>query len=146
MLKPGHDRDGYVVVTLCDSGRTKTVKVSRLVCSAFNGLHPIDQDICRHLDGDQSNNTPENLAWGTHQDNADDRVTHGTTLAGQDAPNAVFTQSQVNDLRTLYHKHMNHRLNNGYTRARRQFIADLAEQHGVSVHTLNTVIRKGYGL
>ena len=46
----------------------KTLKVHRLVCEAFNGL-PEDGEVCMHLDEDSRNNKPENLAWGTQQEN-----------------------------------------------------------------------------
>jgi hypothetical protein len=39
---------------------------------------------CRHLDGNPTNNTPENLAWGTHAENCMDTVRHGRSRASRD--------------------------------------------------------------
>lgn len=47
----------------------KTYKVSRLVCEAFNGPAPADQNICMHLDENSRNNQPSNLHWGTQKEN-----------------------------------------------------------------------------
>lgn len=47
-------------------GHTK--KVHRLVCEAFNGP-PVGKQVCMHLDEDSSNNTPDNLRWGTQKEN-----------------------------------------------------------------------------
>jgi hypothetical protein len=33
---------------------------------------------CRHLDGNRLNNHLSNLCWGTHQENIDDQIRHGT--------------------------------------------------------------------
>jgi hypothetical protein len=32
---------------------------------------------CRHLDGNPSNNRPDNLRWGTAKENAADMIRHG---------------------------------------------------------------------
>lgn len=53
-------------------GRYCNVYVHQAICTAFHGPPPFDGALVRHLDGDATNNRPENLAWGTHQDNADD--------------------------------------------------------------------------
>lgn len=74
-LKPGSAR-GYFVIKL---GR-KNVLVHRLVCEAFNGPPPPDKTIVRHLDGTRTNNHYQNLAWGTHAENAADRDAHGRTV------------------------------------------------------------------
>ena len=47
----------------------KTLKVSRLVCEAFNGTAPLGKPVCMHLDEDARNNNPENLSWGTQKEN-----------------------------------------------------------------------------
>jgi hypothetical protein len=46
----------------------KTLKVHRLVCEAFNGP-PQPGQICMHLNENSADNRPENLAWGTQQEN-----------------------------------------------------------------------------
>ncbi|MCM3521739.1 HNH endonuclease [Curtobacterium sp. P97] len=53
----------------------KRERAHRLVAQAF--VAPYFGDLVRHLDGDQTNNSAANLAWGTAQDNTDDRKRHG---------------------------------------------------------------------
>jgi len=73
-LKCGSDRDGYRVTHL----RTdRLLRVHALILDAFAGPRPAGK-VCRHLDGNRANNAIENLAWGTPQENNDDKVRHGT--------------------------------------------------------------------
>lgn len=76
ILRPAADRDGYQQVLLASGNRKETRKVHHLVCAAFNGERP-DGAQTRHLDGNSSNNTPANLAWGTNAENQADIVRHG---------------------------------------------------------------------
>ena len=46
--------------------------IHQVVCLAFHGAPPFAGALVRHLDGNCHNNHPDNLCWGTHQDNADD--------------------------------------------------------------------------
>ena len=46
-----------------------THKVARLVCEAFNGAAPDVESVCMHKDENAANNRPDNLAWGTQQQN-----------------------------------------------------------------------------
>lgn len=77
MMTPYPMRNGYLIVTLWRQGKQRTWLVHRLVLSAFVGL-PAEGDEGLHRDGDQTNNTLANLAWGTHSDNQFDQVAHGT--------------------------------------------------------------------
>ena len=81
ILKPTPDGDGYFQVILCHNAQRENRKIHRLVLEAFIGPCPEGQE-CRHLDGNKTNNRIENLAWGTPQDNADDRIRHGTAVGG----------------------------------------------------------------
>lgn len=106
------NRAGYLMVYVASAGRN--VAVHCLVAEAFLGPKPTPNHEVRHLDGDCTNNRPENLAWGTHQENIDDRERHGTTArgarngaytrpetrrAGELNGNAVLTGAQVADVR-----------------------------------------------
>lgn len=51
--------------------------VHQLVLFAFAGPRPAGM-VARHLNGDPTDNRPENLAWGTHSENNYDAVRHGT--------------------------------------------------------------------
>lgn len=68
--------NGYAVINL--TKKSGNVYVHRLVCETFHGKKPFTGAVVRHLDGDKTNNTPANLAWGTQSDNRFDDVANGT--------------------------------------------------------------------
>jgi hypothetical protein len=72
------NKQGYMFayVTFAD-GTKKSTRVHQLVCKAFHGLSPDDSLDVRHLNGDPTDNRPENLAWGTRSENMYDKVRHG---------------------------------------------------------------------
>lgn len=72
------NKRGYMFVTVTyTDGTSKSTRVHRLVCKAFHGL-PADESLdVRHLNGDSTDNRPENLAWGTRSENMYDKVRHG---------------------------------------------------------------------
>ena len=83
-LKPT-DKYGHLAVTLVRNGSQqrgtdrKDFKVHRLVALAFiNNPDPKKNTEIRHLNGIAWDNTVNNLAWGTRQDNINDAINHGT--------------------------------------------------------------------
>ena len=91
---------GYRYVMLSFGGGKAKQAVHRLVASAFLGL-PKEGQLCRHLNGDQLDNRAENLAWGSHVDNALDRVLHGTDARGENNPAAKLNSKKVRTVRRL---------------------------------------------
>lgn len=79
-------------------GSLGKVYLHRLVCEAFNGP-PMPGQVCRHLDGDKTNNDFTNLAWGTQAENVADQVRHGTTCSGERNGNAKLTRADVAAMR-----------------------------------------------
>lgn len=73
-LKPYTDKDGYLCVVLSHNSKLKGMKIHRLVLMSFAYRRGCDELETRHRDNNRSNNLLSNLHWGTHQDNADDRV------------------------------------------------------------------------
>lgn len=76
-LKPQISSTGYVRYWLCKEGAEGYIFAHRAVALAF---HPIDGSedlVVRHLDHDPANNVVENLAWGTHKENAYDSMRDG---------------------------------------------------------------------
>lgn len=69
-------KTGYAQVELKGARRGK-VTVHSLVLLAFIGPRPDGMQV-RHIDGDQSNNSLSNLAYGTVSENQYDQVRHGT--------------------------------------------------------------------
>ena len=77
LLVAAPNSKGYLTVTLCRDAVKTTKKIHALVAGAFLGSRPAGLEI-RHLDGNQTNNTLSNLAYGTPGENAADMVRHGT--------------------------------------------------------------------
>ena len=67
---------GYPIVRVLRNGTAVTKAVHHLVALAFYGEPEPGQQI-RHLNGTRTDNRPSNLAWGTAQENAQDRSRHG---------------------------------------------------------------------
>lgn len=146
-LRPAPQRDGYYHVTFRDGARrpTRTYKLHVLVCEAFHGPPPDGTVLVRHLDGDESNLAPENLAWGTYQDNADDAIRHGRSAPGESNPQARFTQLEVDALRREFDAVMAERRAGGFKYAPRGWLTEKAEAHGVSRVAVYRVVRgQGY--
>lgn len=66
--KPRLDKGGYLIVNIAINGRTKTVKVHRLVAEAFIP-NPYNLKTVNHLDECKTNNSVENLEWCSTADN-----------------------------------------------------------------------------
>ena len=99
-LKPIKDRDGYLLVGLYKNGKEFGHRVHRLVLETYVGPCPEGME-CRHLDGNSSNNSLPNLCWGTHQENEQDRLRHGTDNRGEKHGQAKLTESDVREIRDL---------------------------------------------
>ena len=80
---------GGKLLAIGHGGRTKTyqrvhlrpgtgqkpvwIAVHVLVCTTFHGPRP-EGLVCCHKDDDQENNRADNLYWGTHKENREDRA------------------------------------------------------------------------
>ena len=85
---------------MVSAGDQRKAYVHRLVCEAFYGEAPGDFPEVRHLDGDPTNNKPQNLDWGTKEQNAADRHAHGR-FSGDKSPNAKLSSRVVAEIQTL---------------------------------------------
>lgn len=70
------DKDGYPTVSLCKGSRQLALRVSRLVLLTFVGPPFTGAEAC-HKNHVRSDNRPENLHWGTRQENEDEKTTSG---------------------------------------------------------------------
>lgn len=66
----------YWELTLSRGGVQRTHHVHQLVCEAFHGRRPKGA-VVRHLNGQHTDNRPENLRWGTPKENTADMIRHG---------------------------------------------------------------------
>ena len=67
---------GYIYYVIWTNGRYHTVYMHRLLLETFVGPCPKGME-CRHLDDNKSNNSLDNLIWGTHIENCADRIKNG---------------------------------------------------------------------
>lgn len=96
-LKGSANGKGYLTVTPAVDGKYKTRLVHELVAEAFYGGRPLGSQI-RHLDGNQKNNAPENLDYGTQEQNWSDRLVNGVSL-GETHHNAKITNKIADEIR-----------------------------------------------
>lgn len=118
---------GYLRVTLAIKGGEKVEKVHKLVGLAFHGPRKDGQQM-RHLDGNKTNNTPGNLAWGTSEENTADKFIHNTLarMPGEANPSHKLTTIDVIAIRRMH--------SNG------QSSVDLARQFGMSQSMIRYII------
>jgi hypothetical protein len=100
-VKQNTDRDGYYTVCLCHDGHQRTVSVHTRVLNTFVGPCP-DGMVCRHLDGNHTNNHVSNLAWGTPRENSQDMILHGQSLPGEKHNMVKLTEEHVLEIRARY--------------------------------------------
>lgn len=101
ILKPTTMPNGYLQVGLYRADMSYSRRsVHSLVLEAFKGLRP-DGFVSRHMDGVRSNNTSDNLEWGTRAQNYDDSRRHGTNCEGERNGFSVLTDEQVIQIRKL---------------------------------------------
>ena len=117
-------RRGYRTVNLSDGTRKRQRYIHRLVLETFVGPAP-EGMVCRHLDGDRTNNTLGNLTWGTFAQNEHDKIRHGTKLVGEQI-NAKLTEAEVMEIRRL--------------RVEGMTFSGLADAYGVSRHNVKAIV------
>lgn len=90
--------NGYHRVSI-NRGKEKICTAHELVCSAFYGKKPEARWEVRHLDGNRGNNCPENLDWGTPEQNWIDRKAHGRGVR-EDHHNAKINMQIAESMRS----------------------------------------------
>jgi hypothetical protein len=98
ILSSSTDKDGYKKVVLHVQGKKIYKRVCRLVAEAWHE-NPQSFPEVRHLDGINTNDFPHNLAWGTSQQNAEDRINHGTQLKGSQINTSKLTEDIVREIK-----------------------------------------------
>ena len=98
-LKPKLTKAGHLSVHLSMGGKTVHRFVHRLVLEAFTGLRP-KGFVTRHLNGNKADNSPDNLRWGTPQENSDDAVRLGEQPHGTECWLSKLDWNKVDEIRT----------------------------------------------
>jgi hypothetical protein len=127
-LKLQPNRRGYLYVQAWDRQRPRKLWVHHACLLAFVGPRPSPKHEGRHLNGNNRDNRPANLAWGTRQDNVDDQRRHDKILTGERAPTAKLTVAQVAEIRSRYRA-------GGITQR------SLAELYGVDHMSIGRIVR-----
>lgn len=98
VLKSGTDKDGYQRVCLYQHGVSRNeFRVCALVYEAWHGPRPSGA-VVRHLDGVNTNDHRDNLAWGTPKQNSMDSQKHGTWVHGPRVNTAKLTEADVREI------------------------------------------------
>jgi len=90
-LKPKINVDGYHYFDLGKGvGGDKRISAHALVLLTFDKARPVGM-VIRHLDGNEKNNSLENICYGTYKENRADTVVHGTHVYGEATHNVKLT-------------------------------------------------------
>jgi len=71
-----NDKDGYKKVRVRLNGSFVTRRVHRLICEAFHGPPSKETPWALHNNGNNQDNRPENLRWGSPKQNTHDSLRH----------------------------------------------------------------------
>ncbi len=118
----------YCHVSLYDPSRKRRKwRVHILVLTTFVGPCP-DGMVCRHIDGNPTNNNVANLAWGTPRENSADRILHGTDYRGERVGTSKLNSSDALEIRRR--------------RADGEFLHVLAAEFGVSKYAIYSIAKR----
>jgi len=95
---------GYRSVSMCHNNVKVTRHVHRLICMAFHGMPRMKSLQVRHLDGNPGNNVPDNLRWGTQEENWMDREAHGRGIKGEKHHASKLTNLERSHIRWVVMK------------------------------------------
>lgn len=84
-----------------DGGSYDSKLVHSLVAMAWYGERPKGM-VVRHLDGNSQNNSPWNLAYGTHGENSQDAISHGSQVRGSNQHLAKLSEIDVRKLKLKF--------------------------------------------
>lgn len=119
--------DGYRRVRLVsDDGREVKRHVARFVLMAFAGIPPVGMQAC-HNNGCKSDDRLSNLRWATAQENATDKVLHGTSRLRRLGPSPM-SAIEVAQIREAFRR--------GTATTKR-----VAEWYGIHQRYVNDIIR-----
>ena len=119
---------GYAGVLLRDGpGHKWWAQIHRLVASAWHGPPPHSKSVVNHLNGDSTDNRPENLEWTDRAGNNAHAAKMGLCAKGEAHGMAKLTKDEVRAIRSQYVPyHVPARL--------------LAEQYGVSEGAISCIV------
>lgn len=121
-LSMATDKNGYKVVTLmCESGKTRTFFVHRLVLAAYDPRDGMDSLQVNHIDGHKDNNNISNLEWCTCMENIHHAMDNGLlNIVGEKHFRSLITDEQAREVRKRLNRgeriiHISREMNVPYT-------------------------------
>jgi hypothetical protein len=122
-----HINHGYQEVSIAGQNHKKAV----LVCTAWHGPKPFEYAEVRHLNDNRMDDSPGNLAWGTHSQNMLDAYRNGkmSDRNGEKNGQAKLTECEVIKIRDLY-------AHGGYSYGK------LASMYGIHFITIRDIVKR----
>jgi hypothetical protein len=81
ILKPGKDKNGYLIVRLSKDKVKKTFAIHRLIAHAFI-FNPKNKKCVDHIDNNRSNNNINNLRWASNKENSQNKIISKNNTSG----------------------------------------------------------------
>lgn len=103
ILKQQTNGRGYRYVFLYRNKEMSKMFVHRAVLMSWVRM-PEEWEEGRHLNDNPNENSLENLAWGSRQDNVDDKRRNGRIPFGESVTSSKLTEDDVTEIRRLYGK------------------------------------------
>lgn len=98
MMPTWEDPLGYAQARVCKNGRSKTMRLSRVILAAFVRPPRLGEE-AGHLDDNPRNNKVRNLAWLTRQENEDHKTQRGRRPASTVGKFDMRSATLVRDIR-----------------------------------------------
>ena len=126
-LKPIEGKDSYLRVSLCIENQARTRTVHSLVAEAHHGPRPEGLDVC-HLNHQRDDNRPENLAYGTREENCQmSSANYGHWRKGKKPAVAKLADHQFQEIINRY--------------AMGAYQADIAKEYGIGQTRVSQIVR-----
>lgn len=137
ILRPILDTGGHLQIGLYKNGKQKRLLIHRLILETFISPCPSGME-CRHLDGNPVNNKLNNLKWGTHSENSQDSIKHGTFFhpdnSGSNNGHAILRESDVHKIRKLLQSGRNGRSGQKYSQK------EISKMFNVHRYTISMIV------
>ena len=93
---------GYLCFSYCKDGKITTLQVHICVAKVFLGDRSSDGLLVLHGEKGQSDNSLENISWGTQKQNCgSDKLRDGTTARGEKIGNSKLKEADIYKIREL---------------------------------------------